>query len=196
MKSKHQSSRLLLTTAALLAGLVGLVAAGCARETIPEPDATKVGAETTAVSVFYPTGKLLVEERHVVPTQENMPLVALRELFKAQPQEFKIVVTLPEAKVRSVVVDRATGIATVDFTRDILDFPSEDRKAKLVAFAAISETLAQFDEIKGFRILVEGKSRGTIGGRRIEDFWGAVGLSEKPFPINRETVKESTKSAN
>jgi spore germination protein GerM len=167
--------------------------AGCSRSSsLPEPGIEKVQTETTAISVFYPTSKILIEERRVVPVQENMPLVALRELFKAEPQEHKIVVVVPSAKVRSVSVDRKTGVATVDFTREILDFPEADRKAKLVAFAAIVETLKQFDEIKGFKILVEGKDRGTVAGKDIESFWGEISLKKQPFPIVRSPEAAET----
>jgi len=168
--------------------------AGCSRSSsLPEPNIEKVQSETTAISVFYPTGKILVEERRVVPVQENMPLVALRELFKAEPQENKILVILPAAKVRSVNLDRKTGVATVDFTREILDFPENEHLAKILAFGAIVETLKQFDDIKSIKILVEGKDRGTIAGKNIENFWGDVTLKKQPFPIVR--TPEATETA-
>jgi hypothetical protein len=34
------------------------------------------------------------------------------------------------------------------------------------------------------RFTVEGKSSGTLGGRKIEDWWGHVGLSWQPFERN------------
>lgn len=191
-----RTGRLARTLVALASvALAVLSLAGCGGANVPEPDVAKVSRETTAVSVFYPTGKILVEERRVLPVQENMPLVTLRELFKAEPQEHKILVVLPAARVRSLALDRKTGIATVDFTREILEFPEPDRKAKLVAFAAIVETLKQFDEIKGVRILVEGKSSGTVGGRDVRRFWGDISLGDRPVPIERETGQESTKTA-
>lgn len=182
----------------LLALIFGvLVLSGCSTfsgsEEIPKPTTPLVSEkETTAVSVFYPTGKILIEERHVVPLSDNLPLVALRELFKAEPKEYQIAVILPKAKVKSVKVDKE-GTAYVDFDARILNFPKSDIKnAELVAFAAIVETLKQFDNIKRIVITVEGKSKGQINGKSIENFWGKVTLKKQPINIIRSKTTTDT----
>lgn len=158
---------------------------------VPEPTSELVEGETTAISVYYPTGKILVEERHTVPISENLPQVALEEIFKAEPEEYKIPVVIPDARVKSVEVDKESGLCTVNFSKEILNFPEENdsKKAKVAAFAAITETLKQFSEIKSLKILVEGKEKGTVGGKDIQEFWGEVSLIKQPINILRNDNK-------
>lgn len=162
-------------------------------EELPEPTNPLASEkETTAVSVFYPTGKILIEERHVVPLSDNLPLAALRELFTAEPKEHQIAVILPKAKVNSVKVDK-DGTAYIDFNAEILNFPETDvENAEIVAFAAIVETLKQFDDIKRFVITVEGKEKGQADGKSIEDFWGKVTLKKQPINIIRSISTTET----
>jgi hypothetical protein len=179
---------LILLSLLLVFGAASLV--GCTRtrsEEIPAPtiDLTK---ETTSISVFYPTGKIILEERRVVQMSDNLPLVALRELFKAQPKEHEIQVVLPQAKVNSVIVKK-DGTAVVDFSKEILNFPEDSKDAKLAAFAAIVETLKQFDNIKRLKITVEGKEKGNIDGKSIEEFWGEITLKKQPIEIIRKPPK-------
>jgi len=179
---------LILLSLLLVFGAASL--AGCTRtrsEEIPAPtvDLTK---ETTSISVFYPTGKIIIEERRVVQMSDNLPLVALRELFKAQPKEHEILVVLPQAKVNSVIVEK-DGTAVVDFSKEILNFPEDSTEAKLAAFAAIVETLKQFDNIKRLKITVEGKEKGNIDGKSIEEFWGEITLKKQPIEIIRKPSK-------
>ncbi|MCX7831731.1 MAG: GerMN domain-containing protein [Actinobacteria bacterium] len=177
-----------LLNALILIFALTIVLSGCARERSAEiPDPTiDLSKETTSISVFYPTGKIIIEERRVVAKDENLPLVALRELFKAEPKENKIQVVLPKAKVNSVKVEK-DGTAIIDFSREILKFPENSKEAKLAAFAAIVETLKQFENIKSFKITIEGKEKGTVGGLSIEKFWGDISLKRQPINIIRKT---------
>lgn len=167
--------------------LVALMTSGCVRarsEEIPPPT-VDLSKETTSISIFYPTGKIIIEERRVVEKSNNLPLVALRELFKAQPKEHEIQVVLPQAKVNSVTIEK-DGTAIIDFSCEILNFPEDSKNAKLAAFAAIVETLKQFENIKRLKITVEGKEKGTINGKSIEDFWGDITLKKQPIEIIRK----------
>ncbi len=167
--------------------VLGLIGCGGDARPIPPPSTELVEGETTAVSVFYPDGKVLIEERHVVAADRDLVKTALDRLFEAEPQEFEVAVVLPSASIRAVKVDGKTGVCTVDFSKEILDFPDESEKARIVAFAAIIETLKQFPEITAVTFLVEGKASGAIDGKQINAFWGNVTLPEDPIPITRET---------
>lgn len=180
---------LLIALAVLVSGCTGTRS-----EEIPPPT-IDLSKETTSISVFYPTGKILIEERHVVQKTENMPLVALRELFKASPKELEIQVVLPKARVNSVVVEK-DGTAVVDFSREILNFPEASREAKLAAFGAIVETLKQFENIKRIKITVEGRERGTIEGKSVEEFWGEVSLKKQPIEIVRKPPQTTENAGN
>ncbi len=182
--------------AAVIAILSGLMIAGCSGEEVPPPNSSLTGAETTSISIFYPNGKILIEERQIVPLSNNMPEVALKRLFAASPQEKKMVVVLPEARVKSVKVDKKTGVCAVDFSKEILEFPESEneKKAKILAFASIIETLKQFPEIDKLLITVEGKKAGVINGKKIEDFWWDVSLKKQPIKIVRKESKETTEA--
>ncbi len=163
--------------------------AGCSAN-VPEPTESKIAEEMAVVSVYYPDGETLTEERHIVPDDGNLPQVALSRLFEASPQEFEIAVLLPEATVNSVEVDE-TGVCTVDFSREILDFPRDERKAKVLAFASIIETLRQFPEIQSLMITVEGQDSGSIDGKSVDEFWGDVRLPPTPLDISVEEDEQN-----
>lgn len=178
--------------AIVITGLISLIISGCSSDEIPPPTVSLTSSETTSISIFYPNGSILIEERQVVPVSDNLPEVALKRLFAASPKEEKMIVVLPEAKVKSVKVDKKTGICTVDFSKEILDFPENEKKAKVVAFASIIETLKQFPEVKKLLITVEGKETGVINGKKIEDFWWDVSLKKQPLEIVMGKSKETT----
>lgn len=175
--------------------LLAFLFSGCSRERSSElpPPTVDVSKETTSISVFYPTGKILVEERRVVEKNQNLPLAALRELFKAAPKEHEIQVVLPKATVRSVTVAK-DGLAVIDFSKEILDFPEPSKEAKIAAFAAIVETLKQFENIKKFKITVEGKEKGVIDGKKIEELWGDITIKRQPIDIVRKKPETTEKT--
>lgn len=176
--------------------LLLILFSGCSRERsteIPNPT-IDLSKETTSISVFYPTGKIIIEERRVVVKDDNLPLVALRELFKAEPKQYQIPVVLPKAKVNSVKVEK-DGTAIIDFSKEMLKFPENSKEAKLAAFAAIVETLKQFENIKRFKITIEGKEKGTIDGMSIEEFWGDISLKRQPINIIRK-AKSTTEATS
>lgn len=181
MLSPRRAARA-LTALLAAASIVALV--GCAGG-VPEPTESLVDGEAVVISVYYPDGEILTEERHIVPADGNLPHTALSRLFEADPQEFEIAVVLPEATVNSVEVDEA-GVCTVDLSRGVLDFPRDDRKSKVLAFAAIIETLRQFPHIDSLMITVEGMDSGTIDGKSVDEFWGDVRLPQEPLSISTE----------
>ncbi|MBS3956097.1 MAG: GerMN domain-containing protein [Clostridiales bacterium] len=172
--------------AGAFAMFVVLATAGCS-PSVPSPTESKIAGETTAISVYYPDGEIIIEERQVVPVSDNLPEVAMQRLFAVSPEKEQIAIVLPQATVNSVTVDQGTGVGTIDFSAEVLDFPVEDEQARVVAFGAVLETLRQFPEITSVLITVDGKSSGEVDGRRIEEFWGSVRLPREPLDI---TAKE------
>lgn len=169
----------LLLVVAFVVLVVG--ATGCSGSDVPPP--TKAMPEKTrTVSVFYATGRTVVEERHIVEDNKDIIKTTLNEGFKAQPQDnLDIAIVQPECKVLDVKLDKK-GVATVNFSKEVLDFKAE-RSEKALAYGAILETLKQFDEVKSFKFQVEGKEKGMIGGKDIQKFWGDVSLTGQPWQI-------------
>ena len=104
-------------------------------------------------------------------------------MLKAEPTtEKNVAIVQPTAKVRSITVK--DGVATVDWDRAVLSFTATDDE-KLLVYASFLMTFGQFREVKKVRFTVEGKTSGTIGGKDVEDFWGAVSLKDQPWKVIR-----------
>lgn len=171
--------------AVALAGLIaaGSLLSGCnsavsGAGSIPAPNESKVSEDTTETSIFYSTGRSLLEERRVVDADDPYTQT-LKELLLASPESNQdVAIVQPEAGFNSVTLK--DGMLTIDWKKEVLDFEAEDREKRL-AFASILATFGRFDAVEQIRFTVEGKDKGEIGGKSIEDFWGAVSLKAQPF---------------
>ncbi|MDI6892472.1 MAG: GerMN domain-containing protein [Actinomycetota bacterium] len=146
--------------------------------------------ETMSIFVYFPkwteTEAYLVEEEHVVPKTPAVAKTALEELIKGEPLDASLKPIIPkETKILGVRV--GDGLATVDFSREILQV-NVGAQGEVLGIYSIVNTLTQFPTIKRVQFLVEGRSEGEIDGRRIEDWWGHIGLFEQPFSRNDELV--------
>jgi len=139
--------------------------------------------ETEVITLYFAkytedSAYLMPEEREVEKS-DSLPLIAILELIKG-PEVSDLARTLPgTAKVLSVDVDR--GIATVDFSREIITDAGTigpSSTTELLAIFSIVNTLTEFPQIKEIKIMVEGKSSGQMEGREIADFWGHVGINQ------------------
>ncbi|HCG98338.1 MAG TPA: hypothetical protein DE036_00565 [Actinobacteria bacterium] len=90
----------------------------------------------------------------------------------------------PECEILAVKVN-SKGMATIDFSREVLDFEAT-KKEKVLAYAAIIETLKQFENIKSVKFMVEGRDNGSVAGNDIHEFWGDVSLIGQPWAIERK----------
>jgi len=160
------------------------VLAGCSRSAgTPVPEPQQMPEETRRVSVFFSTGRSLLEEYRLIDNKKDLYEGTLQELMSAAPESNPdVAVVQPETKFRSVSVK--DGVLTVDWERDVLDFEAEP-KEKVLALAAILRTFGEFKEIKKVRFTVEGKTKGRIGGKDVESFWGRVSLKGQPWPVMR-----------
>lgn len=176
--------RLLIVTVSALA--IGVSAAACAgdRPVAAQDDILSaddlIETPSREVSIFYPSTDAIAEERVVLPTDEEPELAALQILFEAKPQGEDVVVTLPPAAVNSVTV--RDGLATVDFSSDVL-VTTADPTTQQVAIIAILYTLGQFPGVERVSFSVEGRTSGSIGDKKIEEFWGEVTLRDMPWSI-------------
>lgn len=156
---------------------------------LPEPSGT--ATETTETSVFYATGRTLLQEKKVVDAAD--PYVStLEELLLASPENnADVAIVQPFAQVKSITVE--DGLATIDWTSSILDFEAEPGE-KRIALASILATMGQFPEVDRVQFTVEGKSEGEIDGKDIVDFWGDVSLLNQPWDVIRVQGRPSGES--
>ncbi len=139
-------------------------------ETGPQkpPSSTDEPAGLKTITLFFLSdGDDLLhrEEREIAagPTEAEEAERAVTELVKGS--EHNLISPLPaETKVRQVFVTE-TGIAYVDFSRDIMDKSSYGSSSELAAVFSVVNSLAyNFKSVKKVAILVEGGERETLGG--------------------------------
>lgn len=183
-----RASRLLLGSIILATAVL----MGCTGQTTADADKLTemdkiISRETTQVSVFYPSKDIIAEERIEADPGDQLPLVAMRTLFKMQPRDPDLGVTLPPATVRSVEI--RDGVAWVDFSREVL-VSGETAKTQRTALAAIIYTLSQFPGVDKVAFTVEGKTTGELGGQDVTTFWGVVNLKDMPWDITAKKTSE------
>ena len=188
----------LIAALALLLTLLAAGASGCSgvRPAGDLPTPSGVSEDTTETSVYYSTGRTLLEERKIVGA-EDVYGATLKELLRAMPEENPdVAIVQPEATFRSVVVE--DGVATVDWDANILDFAAEPKEERL-ALASILATLGQFDDVKKVQFTVEGKTDGQVNGKDVVAFWGDVSLNNQPWPaikVSKSNPESSTPSGD
>lgn len=177
--------------------LVALVMGGCAGGTssdIPEPPST-LAKETTETSLYYSTGRSLLEERRVVDATDPYTAI-LTELLAANPENNSdVAIVQPVAEFNSVTLEGDQIV--VDWKPAILDFEATDSEKRL-ALGAFLATFGEFSNVKTVKFTVDGKTEGEVEGKEIADFWGAVSLKNQPWDVLRVQhlqSGESTESA-
>lgn len=148
------------------------------------PSTTPPAPGKTTVTIYYlvegSSDLFLAPERHKVAKTEAIARAALDELLHGTAQDEDHTMPFPKAaKVNSVVIK--DKLATVDWNAGVLE-GSGGSEVEALAIQSIVYTLTEFPTISTVRFTVEGKDSGTASnGRRIEDFWGAVGLAGQPW---------------
>jgi len=136
---------------------------------IPKPEAAveEPAAEKTVTLFFLDDDDDLLhrETRRVAagPTVAEEAERALAELIKGSERNY-VSPLPPQTKVRQVFVGK-DGLATVDFSKDIVEKFSYGSTMELAAVYAVVNTLTfNFKPIKKVVILVEGAEKETLGG--------------------------------
>jgi hypothetical protein len=155
------------------------VAAGCTKKSyMPSEKESRPGMK---VLVFYPGAENLYGEEHEVPQSNNVPKAAVEELFRGKPNSNQIRSFLPKG-VKILGLQVENGVATVNFSKEILN-ARLDAKRETMGVAAIVRTLTEFKYIQKVRFRVEGKEKGKVGDKLIEDWWGNGVAKNQPFEM-------------
>lgn len=144
-------------------------------------------AENTNVVVYYlkdsQSNSYLVREIHTLKKTDNMPKTAVEELIKGTPTTKEAYKVLPEdTKVLGVKVDDQ-GVATVDFSPEVLN-ANVGSSGEALGIASIVNTLTESPNIIKVSFTVNGKAENAM------DWWGHVGLYEQPFDRQMSLVQE------
>lgn len=136
---------------------------------VPKPPAAAPEpAPVKSLTLFFlaDADDLLHREARTVPagpTAAEEAERALAELIKGSERDL-VSPLPPQTRVRQVFIGR-DGVATVDFSRDIVEKYAYGSTSELAAVYAVVNTLAfNFKDIKKVVILVEGAEKETLGG--------------------------------
>ena len=191
MSRAHPTASTLLLT--LLTIAVIMSASGClkrgapAQPTPPPPSGEK--QETQVVGVYFAiwsgNPSLVRVDRQVPKGDAAVSAKGALEALIAGPTADErsrgLTPVLPKStRVLSTKLEGTT--LTVDFSKEIITRASQEvavsGTGEALALKAIEQTVANFSGITRVKLLIEGKSRGQVDGRIIEDFWGHIGLPE------------------
>ncbi len=141
-----------------------------------EPGKTPTNGDAKQIAVYFPTRDamfLMPENRKIVAGQD--PLRASIDILISGPESHDLAAIVPHGTVvRSVNVK--DHVAYVDFNNAIIKNNPGGSTTELLLVGAIVNTLTEFPDISGVRILVEGKQVDTLTGH--VDLRGVLGRSE------------------
>jgi len=120
---------------------------------------------------------------HQIPYTENAALAAVEQLIEVPPATPGAIRVLP-LNTRVLGVEIKNGIATVDFSREVLQ-ANVGSAGEALGIMSIINTLTEFPDVEIVAITVEGRA-----DERTMDWWGHVGLYDQPFKRDVAMVRE------
>lgn len=120
----------------------------------------------------------LIREIHTVPHTKQVAEAAIEQLIKDKRS-----ILPPGTKLLGITIEK--GLATVNFSKEVLNNPNVGSDGELLGIKSIVNTLTDLPNIEKVAFQVEGRSDG-----RAQDWWGHVGLYEQPFTKDYSMVYE------
>lgn len=157
--------------------------------TTTAPPTTGTTAKEIALILYFIQERdgvmFLVPERRSISGTEAVARAALQELIKGPEKQGLISVIPKDTEIRSIKI--SDGLATVDFSKEVLN-ANVGSEGEVLGIWQIVNTLTEFPSIRRVMFLVEGRDRGKINGREIQEWWGHVGLFDQPFTRNEALI--------
>lgn len=120
--------------------------------------------KTLSVKVYYPddNGMKLLAETRSIETKGDKYKAALESLLAGPKAKGEVRVIPEKAKLKSVKIK--DGIATVDFSEDLVKRFTGGSTGEEMLVGSVVNTLTEFPEVKAVQILVEGKKIDSLAG--------------------------------
>ena len=169
---------------ALLMLLALLLAVGCGADNTAKDGASSAGdkpsvsdnkdagskdgaaktAEKINVKLYYPddNGMKLIAEERTIETKGDKSKAALEALLAGTKAKGAVTIIPKKAKLKSVEVKN--GVATVDFSEDLVKNFTGGSTGEEMLVGSIVNTLTEFPEVKSVQILLEGKKVDSLAG--------------------------------
>lgn len=156
---------------------------------VPTPTpSTPVAVATTGtrtVTVYtlvtFRGSTMLAPERRSVPRTPAIARAALESMVRGRILDPDHRSPWPrDARILGITI--RSGTAIVDWSAEVLEASVGSTEETLGIQQALYTLLRLNAGVRRLELRVEGKTRGTASnGRRIEDWWGHVGLQDQPF---------------
>ena len=125
----------------------------------------KEEAKEITLKYYFPDEegtKLIAVTKKMKVLEKDKYKSAMTELLKGTDKKGTITIIPKKTKLKSIKVK--DGVATVDFSGDIVKYFVGGSTGEELMIASIVNTLTEFNEIKSVQILVDGKEVETIAG--------------------------------
>lgn len=147
----------------------------------PKPE---VNQDTMDLAVYFlkddGMDMYLVRQVHEVAKTSAVATSAINELISGTVQDVNAFRPLP-TNVKLLGIDINNGVAVVDFSKEIYDYPAGS-STEALAIQAIVNTLTEFPTIDKVEFLVEGEA--------VETLWGHVSIQDMDFTRQMGAVRE------
>jgi hypothetical protein len=175
--------------------IVLALAAGC-RSNYPDVPKADVSKDNMREVVIYVPAEddILETKLAELPKTSNQYRDAIQALLNNDRENEKTFFP-KKAKLIDIKVDKQ-GQTIVNFDQRILELKADSQADEALGIGAIVRTLAEFPEVKKVSLQVEGKTKGRIGDKRIEDWWGFGGIQHQPFSVSGSSDEPSGEESN
>lgn len=147
------------------------------------PDGSPSATRSVAVYYVGDTGRLgarLYREFHSLPVRNDVIRQAVDAMLSLKSTDPDYSSLWPTG-TQLLGVSMSGDTATVDLSRDVLGANAGAAFEAASVQQLVHTVTAAAPSVRGVRILVEGRSSGTVDGREIADLWGHGGLRGQPF---------------
>ena len=168
-----------------------ILLSGCTSTTPEKSTKSKKPISEMEAVVYYPIylegkGDFLVREVHKIPEDKDKEKAALEELIVGNPKKEKAYTVIPRnTRILSLKINN--DLATIDLSREIFNDDS-GAIGESLGISSMVNTLTEFPNIKKVKFKVEGKEKGKVGDRSVEEWWGHAGQSKQPFERDEKII--------
>ena len=121
-------------------------------------------AEKISIKLYYPddNGMKLIAEERTIETKGDKYKAAIEALLSGTKAKGAVTIIPKKAKLKSIEVKN--GVATVDFSEDLVKNFTGGSTGEEMLVGSIVNTLTEFSEVKSVQILLEGKKVDSLAG--------------------------------
>ena len=127
-------------------------------EYVPEEEISEEQIRKTIISLFFKSGDNLVPEARSIDAKELLsnPYETILNLLIAGPKNTNLKATIP-VETKIIGIKKEKDILILDLSKDFIEKHVGGEKEEKITIESILNTLTQFTEINGIKILINGE---------------------------------------